>query len=399
MKSWPDIEIPVVPVTITTLDLTDAMSGSLTRLSVPDTTSYIYVCGITPYDSTHIGHATTYVFFDVLHRILIATGKPIVMIENVTDIDDPLFNKADELQRNWQELADEQVARFRKDMTLLRVLPPQQFVSVSEVLPKVVADIAKLLEEDAAYVLDGDIYFNYQGLTATDDEVNTFRDRGGDPDREGKRHPLDPLLWKHVDEPPHFQSPWGYGRPGWHIECVSIIENIAKQPLLIQAGGSDLKFPHHQMSNQQYCALTGESQLAEMYFHVAMVNYHGEKMSKSLGNLVFVDELLSEGYSAMEIRYAILMQDYSTPWEWTTDVLEASRRDYEKLIRALSCETTADATSTFEEVVRALSSNLDTKSALKALDRWADVTLSSQGEHTHAGVVSRTIDALLGIGV
>ena len=399
MKSWPGVDIPSVPFKISTLELIDAMSGEKKSITVPDSTSYIYVCGITPYDSTHIGHATTYVFFDVLHRTLLSSGKPIMMIENVTDIDDPLFSKADELQRDWQELANEQVVRFRKDMTLLRVLPPQQFVAVSEVLGKVVTDIEKLLLIDAAYVLDGDIYFYYRGTEATTEEIRTFRERGGDPDREGKQHPLDALLWKCVGEQPNFPSPWGYGRPGWHIECVSIIENFSKQSLLIQAGGSDLKFPHHEMSNQQFCALTGESKLAEVYFHVAMVTYQGEKMSKSLGNLVFVDELLQRGYSAMEIRYAILMQDYSTSWEWTEELLAVSQSRYQKLIAALSCETTADAETTLDDVVRALSRNLNTKSALAALDRWADLTLSTQGPCSHAGLVSRTIDALLGIGI
>ena len=398
MKSWPGVDRPLVPVKINSLELIDAMSGQLKTVNVPKTTSYIYVCGITPYDSTHIGHATTYVFFDVLHRVLLSSGHPIVMIENVTDIDDPLFTKAAELKRDWQELASEQVARFRKDMTLLRVLPPEHFVSVSEVLEKVVRDIEMLLQNENAYLLNGDIYFKYQGQSATEEEIDTFRERGGDPDRADKRHPLDALLWKCIDEQPHFPSPWGYGRPGWHIECVSIIENYAGQPLLIQAGGSDLKFPHHRMSSQQYCALTGEPKLADVYFHVAMVNYQGEKMSKSLGNLVFVDELLHQGYSAMEIRYAILMQDYTKPWQWTSEVLDVAKSRYQKMMAALSCEVTAEADPTIAEMVRALRNNLDSRSALAALDHWADLTLSVQGSHTDAGVLSRTIDALLGIG-
>ncbi len=398
MKSWPKLDIPALPVSVGEISLLDAMTGEVRKFIVPSDTSYIYVCGITPYDSTHIGHATTYVFFDVLHRLLIATQKPIVMIENITDIDDPLFNKAKELGRDWQELASEQVSRFSKDMTLLRVLPPQNFVAVSESMDVLLLHIQELIQNGAAYYLDGDVYFKYQGGMATEVEVRIFKERGGDPERSNKHHPLDSVLWKVTEELPNFPSPWGAGRPGWHIECVSIIERFAQKPLLVQGGGSDLKFPHHTMSHQQFCELTSHSQLAHVYFHVAMVMYQGQKMSKSLGNLVFIDKLLEQGASAMEIRYAILMQDYCLEWEWQSDILEEARVRYARLIAALSCENTADGENTVREIVRLLCDNLNTPTALDVLDQWAKSTLLGTGNHSHAGVVARTVDALLGIG-
>lgn len=399
MKSWPDVSIPSVPIQFESVNLFDEMSQSSKSLILSDTTSYIYVCGITPYDSTHIGHAATYVFFDVLHRVLRATNKPIEMIENVTDIDDPLFKRADETQRKWNELADEQVKKFTTDMTMLRVLPPNNFVAVSENLPNLISHIETLLANNSAYMLNGDIYFKYQGEPASEVEMQIFRERGGDPERVGKRHPLDSVLWRLTDEVPNFKSPWGLGRPGWHIECVSIIQDYAKKPLLVQAGGSDLRFPHHAMSDQQYQSLTGADYLAEVFFHVAMVKYQGEKMSKSLGNLVFVSDLIERGTSAMEIRYAILMQDYSKEWEWSSKILDNAKIRYQRLVDALSCEMTADATTALETVKEVLSNNLNTREALDALDKWAIYTLESTGNFSHAGVVSRMVDALLGIGV
>jgi L-cysteine:1D-myo-inositol 2-amino-2-deoxy-alpha-D-glucopyranoside ligase len=374
------------------------MSGATKHLVLPDTTSYIYVCGITPYDSTHIGHAATYVFFDVLHRVLLATQKPVKMIENVTDIDEPLFSKAKEIQKEWNVLAEQQMSKFRQDMTTLRVLPPYEFVSVSENLSSLISHIGELIDNGTAYFVDSDVYFAFQGGTATEKEIQTFKERGGDPERIGKKHPLDAVLWRVTGEQPNFESPWGPGRPGWHIECVSIIQDYASQPLLIQGGGSDLRFPHHLMSDQQFRALSGKSHLADVFFHVGMVRYQGEKMSKSIGNLVFVSDLVQRGVSAMAIRYAILMNDVSTEWEWTEDKLREAENRYRRLIEALSCEVTADSDKFLETIKNALSNNLNTKMALDALDLWAHETLESKGNHSHAGVVSRTIDALLGIG-
>ncbi|MGA1323661.1 MAG: class I tRNA ligase family protein [Candidatus Nanopelagicales bacterium] len=399
MKSWPEVSRPSIPISIDAVTLEDAMSGTQKVLRLPDTTSYIYVCGITPYDSTHIGHAATYVFFDVLHRVLLATNKPVRMIENVTDIDEPLFKKADEIKEAWNVLAEKQVTKFAQDMTVLRVIPPFEFVSVSENLTSLVSHIGKLIENGTAYFIDGDVYFAYQGGEATELDLQIFKERGGDPDRAGKKHPLDAVLWRLTADQPNFDSPWGLGRPGWHIECVSIIEDCVSQPLLIQGGGSDLRFPHHVMSDQQYRALTGQLHLAEVFFHIGMVKYQGEKMSKSLGNLVFVSDLIESGVSSMVIRYAILMQNFAKEWEWSDEVLREAEKRYHRVVDALSCESTADANHLIETIKGSLSNNLNTRMALDALDDWATETLQVQGNHSHAGVVSRTIDALLGIGV
>jgi L-cysteine:1D-myo-inositol 2-amino-2-deoxy-alpha-D-glucopyranoside ligase len=399
VKSWPAIDIPEIPFKVSSVSLFDAMSEKIVPLELNDTSNYLYVCGITPYDSTHIGHATTYVFFDVLHRLLKLTTKPVVMIENVTDIDEPLFKKANEVNIDWQELAESQVERFRKDMTLLRVIPPDHFIAVSEALDAVIQDIAQLLEFNEAYLLDGDIYFKYSGSSYSAQDVEIFAERGGDPERHGKLHPLDSLLWRQTTDEPHFPSPWGEGRPGWHIECVSIIHSIAEKPLLIQAGGSDLLFPHHTMSNQQFSALARQKHLAEAYFHVAMVTFENQKMSKSLGNLVFVDQLIEQGISPMVIRLAILMQNYRESWEFSFDILKEAQVRYDRLVAALSVEMTASAEDMLAHFISALSNDLDTSSALDLLDSWIKETLQNSGTFQHAGVVARTLDATLGLGV
>jgi len=373
------------------------MSGATKHLVLPDTTSYIYVCGITPYDSTHIGHAATYVFFDVLHRVLLATQKPVKMIENVTDIDEPLFSKAKEIQKEWNVLAEQQMSKFRQDMTTLRVLPPYEFVSVSENLSSLISHIGELIDNGTAYFVDSDVYFAFQGGTVTEKEIQTFKERGGDPERIGKKHPLDAVLWRVTGEQPNFESPWGPGRPGWHIECVSIIQDYASQPLLIQGGGSDLIFPHHEMGASQVAIMTRKP-FARTYVHAGMVGLDGEKMSKSKGNLIFVSKLIAAGVEPMAIRLALLSAAYGKDRMWTETVLDEAKARMHRLQSALSRNEVAPTQECVALIIASLADNLDTVRAIKAIDAWIEQTESGLTGGS-SGELSRAIYTFLGIAI
>src|ERR1019366_8263481 len=274
----------------------------------------IYVCGITPYDATHLGHAATYVGFDLLNRVWRDAGLAVDYVQNVTDVDDPLLERAAVTGETWQGLAAREIALFHSDMTALRVLPPQHYVGVVESIPTVVSVIQKLQADGAAYDVDGDLYFSVGsaadfGSVSPDDRAALparFAERGGDPERAGMRDPLDSLLWR-AERPgePAWDTAIGRGRPGWHVECTAIALEYLDPPLDVQGGGRDLVFPHHETCAAQGAVLTG-GPFARSYVHAGMVGYDGAKMSKSRGNLVFVSTLLSDGVDPMVIRLALL---------------------------------------------------------------------------------------------
>ena len=268
----------------------------------------MYVCGITPYDATHLGHAATYVAFDVLNRVWRDAGHCVEYVQNVTDIDDPLLERAVANGQDWRKLADEETETFRDDMAALRVVPPHFYIGAVESIPAIVADIQQLQRDGCVYSVDEDLYFDLSrqprfGSVANlsyADMLTLFAERGGDPDRPGKRQPLDPLLWQAArPDEPCWDTELGHGRPGWHIECTAIASEYLGQPFDVQGGGSDLAFPHHEMS-----AAIGEASeegwpFARRYVHTGMVGYQGHKMSKSLGNLVLVRELRAAGADPM----------------------------------------------------------------------------------------------------
>jgi L-cysteine:1D-myo-inositol 2-amino-2-deoxy-alpha-D-glucopyranoside ligase len=248
----------------------------------------LYVCGITPYDATHLGHAATYLAFDLLQRQWLDRGIEVDYVQNVTDIDDPLLERAAATGVEWSELAAGQAERFRADMAALRIVPPREWCGVTESMTDSVELIAMLA--DAAYLVEDDLYFDVDGRLGTQlDErtmVSLFAERGGDPDRPGKRHPLDCLLWRAARPgEPSWDSPWGPGRPGWHIECAAIAHARLGPAIDVIGGGSDLAFPHHAMSAAETAAATGQP-AARTYLHTGMVAYGGAKMAKSDGNLV-----------------------------------------------------------------------------------------------------------------
>lgn len=415
MKSWPPPFVPAVPGQGEPLALFDTQSRSVRRVEAGPV-ARLYVCGITPYDATHLGHAATYVTFDLVGRALRDAGHEVEYVQNVTDIDDPLLERAARDGRDWRELATSEIDLFREDMTALGVIPPMAYVGVVESMPEITDAVRALVASGAAYGVpvpagEGggeDVYLDLASAP-TFGEVSgwsseqmdaVFADRGGDPDRVGKRNRFDPLLWRAArdGEPSWDDDVLGAGRPGWHIECTAISLGHLGHPFDIKGGGSDLVFPHHEMSAVQATALTGGDVFARHYVHQAMVGYQGEKMSKSKGNLVLVSRLRAEGVDPMAIRLVLLAQHYRTEWEYTPALLEVAQARLERWREALSVNEGADPASTIAAVRAAVANDLDTRAALAAVDAWAERTLAGSGGDAGApGVLARTIDAVLGI--
>ena len=415
MKSWPAPFVPAVPGHGEPLRLFDTQSRSVRPVD-PGEVARIYVCGITPYDATHLGHAATYVTFDLVGRALRDAGHRVEYVQNVTDVDDPLLERAARDGRDWRELATAEIDLFREDMTALAVLPPDAFVGVVESMGEITVAVRALLAGGTAYRLDvpeaegsgSDIYLDLAQAPTfgqvsgwTPEQMDAvFVDRGGDPDRAGKRSRFDPLLWRAAreGEPCWDDDVLGAGRPGWHIECTAISLEHLGHPFDVKGGGTDLVFPHHEMSAVQATALTGGDVFARLYVHQAMVGYHGEKMSKSKGNLVLVSRMRADGVDPMAIRLVLLAQHYRTEWDYTPDLLETATTRLHRWREALSVNQGADAASTVAAVRAAVADDLDTPAALAAVDAWAERTLAGEWDDAAApGLVSRTVDAVLGI--
>ncbi len=403
MHAWPEVEVPTITHLAPSPSIFNSASQSCETLSTKPRGT-IYVCGITPYDATHMGHAATYVAFDTLIRIWRASGTDVVYTQNVTDVDDPLIERAQATGRNWQDIAIEQTELFRSDMTALRVIPPQHYIGAVESIPLVIDQIEKLKSVNAVYQLDSDLYFPVSSSTTVgsiahlnhEDMVTVFAERGGDPQREGKHDPLDALLWRgQQPNDPWWESPFGNGRPGWHIECSAIAVKYLGDQIDVQGGGSDLKFPHHEMSAAHAECATGKRPFAGTYMHTGMVALDGQKMSKSLGNLVFVSKLRAVGIDPMAIRLTILSHHYREDWEWFQSDLESN---IERLaIWRSAFQSHSPAPDVTTEIVSALVDDLNTPVALKIIDEWATSTLAQPHGESHNHSVATTVDALLGI--
>jgi L-cysteine:1D-myo-inositol 2-amino-2-deoxy-alpha-D-glucopyranoside ligase len=299
----------------------------------------IYVCGITPYDSAHLGHAFTYLTFDLVIRALNFIGRETNYVQNITDIDDPLFERARVSGINWQSIVDSQMDIYRADMSALNILRPDHFVGVMENMDLIISRIGETISKDLSYQIGTEWYFktdseNLSKLVTSvpnNELLEMAKERGCDTDRQGKINPLDPIIWKaSKDVEPNWKEDFGTGRPGWHIQCISLANKYAELPLDIQGGGKDLIFPHHSMSEEQNAAL-GFGELALNYCHVGMVSYQGSKMSKSKGNLVFVHQLIDEGISPMVIRLALMSHHWRSDWEYTKVLIDDSREFYSEL--------------------------------------------------------------------
>jgi L-cysteine:1D-myo-inositol 2-amino-2-deoxy-alpha-D-glucopyranoside ligase len=375
----------------------------------------MYVCGITPYDATHLGHAATYLTFDLINRYLSLSGVKVDFVENITDIDDPLFERAKRDNQSWSELGSSQVALFESDMTSLRVLPPRNYVSVTEAMDSIIIAIERLVDEGFTYELSGNIYFRIspylESLPITlEAAIEIFAQRGGDPERSGKQHPLDPILWvANKDGEPGWNSKMGFGRPGWHIECsVIALENLVgpdyleeqsgvSKTISLQGGGTDLIFPHHFMSAALAKALTKED-FAQAYLHAAMVGLDGEKMSKSKGNLVFVSKLLKEGIDPMTLRHALLSERYSEDRMWSQETLQQSEERVVRLRSALSRIECAPTDGVIQLIAQSIADDLNTPTALDVLDKWASESLVGKSGGS-VGEISRFIDNALGLAL
>lgn len=415
MRAWPRPDVPVVPGAACAPLLHDTASGRLVEVHTGDT-ARLYVCGITPYDATHIGHASTYLAFDTLQRMWLDAGLEVHYAQNITDVDDPLLERATERGLDWRALADEQIQLFRDDMTALGVLPPQDYVAVTEVIEPIAEAVVRLIAAGVAYRVDtpdsdagDDVYFDIAaaaepGVWTLGSESGYDRalmerlsaERGGDPDRVGKRDSLDPLLWRAARAgEPSWESAAGSGRPGWHIECSVIALDHLGTDFTVQGGGSDLVFPHHEMSAGHAAALSGHP-LARVYSHAGMVAYQGEKMSKSLGNLVLVSELRSRGVDPRAVRLAILAHHYRSDWEWTDAVLDEA---VERVARWQTGFATApdaspvSSSDTVEAVRTALRNDLDTPAAIAVIDAAAIAGVDDPE------LVARSVDALLGVSL
>lgn len=409
MKSWDAPHLPSLPGRGQIPHVYNTSSGQIEQLDA-ESTAQMYVCGITPYDATHIGHANTYLAYDTLNRVLRDAELTVEYVQNVTDIDDPLLERANATGVNWSELAESQIDLFRDDMLALGIIPPEHYIGVVESIDEISAACAQLLKDGFAYWVptpggDPDLYFDLSRA----EELTTWHlgqesrmsrplmlqlsaERGGDPGRAEKRDPLDPLIWRSERAgEPAWNSPLGKGRPGWHIECSVIGAHYLDAPITLNGGGSDLVFPHHEMSAAHSAALNGRD-WSTVYAHAGMVAFEGEKMSKSRGNLVFVSTLVAEGVDPQILRLALLSHHYRSDWEWTeTELLTAERRL--QSWQAWATKATAGEAKLLNELRNILVNDLDTPKALAAVD----AAIAAGQSPAHGDV--EAIHALLGVGL
>ena len=392
------------------LSVHNTATGQLARIEAAHKAG-VYVCGITPYDATHLGHAATMLAFDLVQRVWLDAGLSVTYTQNVTDIDDPLLERAERDGVDWQDLAQREVQLFRGDMEALRMLAPQHFTGVVESMDLVVAAIERLRAAGVTYEVDGDLYFDssrdesFGRVSGLDREtmLGLFGERGGDPERSGKRDPLDWLLWRaERTGEPAWDSPLGAGRPGWHVECAAMAVEHLGMGFEIQGGGSDLVFPHHEMSAAEAEMAFASAPFAQAYVHAGMVGLDGDKMSKSRGNLVLVSELLMAGVDPMALRLALLSHHYRTDWSWTVADLGAARTRLAAWRSALSASGPADqpgaeATAVVEAIRRALTEDLNAPAAVLAVDEWA--AAAQQGWVGGGRTVAAAVDALLGVAL
>jgi L-cysteine:1D-myo-inositol 2-amino-2-deoxy-alpha-D-glucopyranoside ligase len=393
MRSWSPADIPRLPRTGGTLD------GART----------MYVCGITPYDAAHLGHAFTYLTFDLVNRRWRDQGATVDYVQNVTDVDDPLLERAADTGEDWRELAEREIEVFRQDMAALRILPPRAYVGVVESVDLIAEHVRTIRARGAAYELDGDVYFAAEAapglgsLSGLDraEMLELFAERGGDPQRPGKKDPLDWLLWR-AERPgePAWDTAMGRGRPGWHVECSAIALHELGMGFDLNGGGDDLIFPHHEMGAAEARCATGAEVYARRQQHVGMVGLNGEKMSKSKGNLAFVSALRAEGADPMALRLALLGHHYRGYWEWTPEQLAQGEARLERWRAAVHLERAPDAAPVLAQVRRALDDDLDAPGALAAVDAWAERALAdggASGDTSAPALLAATADALLGV--
>jgi len=363
----------------------------------------MYVCGITPYDSTHLGHAATYLTYDLVIRRLEDLGHEVRMVRNITDVDDSILPKARSLGIPYLELAAAEIARFRADMEALDMRPPVAEPRATEAIPQIIELVSQLLESDHAYMTAGTVYFDVSSFPrfgelshyARDRMIKLAEARGGRPEDPHRRDPLDFVLWQpSLPDEPAWRAPFGVGRPGWHIECSAMSMHEHGPTLDLHGGGTDLIFPHHECEIAQSESLTGQP-FVRHWLHSATVNYEGEKMSKSLGNLVFVSDLLKTA-DPRAIRLALMRHHYRSGFEWYDTDLDEGNALLHRLLAARDCATGPDPAPFAARVRDALDHDLDAPRAVDALGELADAMLSG-GADASAPAMLHDLGRLLGI--
>lgn len=372
------------------MQLFNTQTEQIERFTPRDGSVGIYVCGVTPYDTTHIGHAFTFLTFDILVRFLRSKGLDVTYVQNVTDIDDDILRKAKEVGITWRELGDRETARYLKDMEDLNWVPPDYYVRATDHVPEMLEIIAKLIEQGHAYESGGSVYFS----VASDPEFGKLshiplaemlpiaNERGNTPNDPNKRDPLDFVLWQQWSEgEPSWDSPYGPGRPGWHVECSAMASRYLGPSIDIHGGGYDLVFPHHECEIAQSENAFGVEPFARYWMHVAMVGYNGEKMSKSLGNLVLVGDAL-KNYSADAIRLYLFSHHYREPWTYDDAEVDRWQRVADDLIEAVELdsygiENELDVSLLRDRFLTAMDDDLNTPVAIEALQEIALAILES----------------------
>ena len=367
----------------------------------------IYVCGITPYDTTHLGHAFTYASFDILIRYLEWQNIQVRYTQNVTDIDDDVLRKSKQVGKSWNALGNEWTVHFIDDMRALNIRPPDFYPRATEVIPEIIATNRELIARGAAYESNGNVYFDVDASPIfgelshlpREEMLPIANERGNNPDDPNKRKPLDFVLWQaKADDEPAWPSPWGEGRPGWHIECTAMVHKFLGPTIDIHGGGADLIFPHHECEIAQSVCATGVFPFARNWVHIAMVRMDGEKMSKSLGNLVMVSDLLKE-YSADELRLYLASYQYRQPWEYNIAHLKATASMAERWQAAVAgAKRATEKISTVRQAFRqALDDDLNTPEALVVLDELANDILAGKYSESDKTLAQATLMELAGI--
>lgn len=360
----------------------------------PNPTVLMYTCGITPYDATHLGHAFTFISYDVLQRRLIDMGHQVKCVRNVTDVDDPLFAKARELGVHYLDLAAGEEARFESDMTALNALPVHSTPRASSAIPDIRGFIGMVIDRGFAYESGGSVYFDVEKFPqfgsvshySRETMIALARERGGNVDDPHKRNPLDFVLWHpSASDEPSWDTMWGAGRPGWHIECSALALRELGTTIDLHGGGSDLIFPHHECERAQSEAATGQP-FVKHWMHVAMVSMDGHKMSKSRGNLVFVDKLRTQ-HDPMAIRLGLIEHHYRTEWEWDDGLMSRNEARLSNWKSAAQVASSHDDSGLLAEVRSALDNDLDTPTAVALVDAAASKGLAVGESARLLGVV------------
>ncbi len=350
----------------------------------------LYVCGITPYDTTHLGHGFTYASFDILIRYLEYLGHQVLYAQNVTDIDDDILRRAKRDGGDWWDLGNRWTAHFIDDNMALNLRAPDYFPRATDVIDEIIASVQALIDAGVAYVSASNVYFHiaadpdYGKLSQLSlaEMLPIANERGNNPDDPHKQTPMDFVLWQ-AQSPgePAWDSPWGPGRPGWHIECSTMATKYLGQPVDIHGGGADLIFPHHESEIAQAECASGQDPFSRFWMHIAMVYYQGEKMSKSLGNLVMVRDLLADGCPADAIRLYLASHHYRDEWSYDVDELDAAALLAAKFKKTITLKggsgekvDPAGAEAAYEA---AMNDDLDTPSALNIVDQMADTILAA----------------------